>query len=192
MNSAAVPCQPQSTNEDHCLGFRVILKHLEHINEAESDYRVSTESQAGALPYPVLGELIHHLVGKGTRAGDYSHRSRHVDVTGHDTYLAALFWRYDPWCVRAHKASPLLTNRVKGRCSVKRRYALGYADNNLNPRHGLKNRSFSRGRTKIARHSFVFFRIKDRAEDGNTIYFLTLLPGVLRRPCSCQSRQAKE
>ena len=74
-------------------------------------------------------ELVHGFVGKRAAARDHTHPAGHVNVAGHDSYLALAAWRNEARTVRADKAGRLAFKELRNAHHVHNRYALGYAGN---------------------------------------------------------------
>ena len=64
------------------------LNNFKHIDEVESMHRIAADADAGRLPQPQTGQLIHGLVGQRAAARHDADGPRAVDVAGHDADLA--------------------------------------------------------------------------------------------------------
>ena len=69
------------------LGVRVGLEQRQRVDEVGADHRVAADAEAGGLPEPGLGELVHDLVGERAAARHDADRPGRADVPGQDADL---------------------------------------------------------------------------------------------------------
>jgi hypothetical protein len=69
-----------------CIG--VFFKQLEDVDEARADQRITTQTDASALPMSKLGQLPDRLIGERAGAAHHTHMPRRVDIAWHDADLA--------------------------------------------------------------------------------------------------------
>src|SRR5437762_2129390 len=115
------------------LGLRVLVEHVQHVDEAGADDRIAPDAHAGRLPDPRIGHGLHHLVGEGARAADEPNRARPVDVIGDDSHLRPLAHAGEARAVGAQQPDALLAQYVVDAEHVERRDILGDAYDQWHP-----------------------------------------------------------
>ena len=94
---------PRASNlPDHhnSVRVRVVLEHLQNIDEGRAVHRVAADADACGLPDSQVGQLPYCLVGQRARSGDDSHPSSLMNVTWHNTHLEVLPRGDNSWTVR--------------------------------------------------------------------------------------------
>src|SRR6266508_4274454 len=75
---------PDLPDQHHEIGLGVHLEQLEGVDEADAVDGVASHPHARGLPHTAFRQLVHDLVGEGTRTRDQAHRPGHTDLPGDD------------------------------------------------------------------------------------------------------------
>ena len=79
---------PISPDHQDGFGLRIVLEHLQEVDERGADDRIAAQADAGRLPQPQIGELPDGFVGERAAAADDADGAGLVNVAGHDADLA--------------------------------------------------------------------------------------------------------
>ena len=171
---------PDFANHHHGFRFIVPLKHLQEIDIARPDDRITADSHAGGFPKPKGGQLVDRFIGERSTPGDYPDFSFFMDKARHDADLA-LISRDDSGTVGADDARLRALQRTFHSHHLVHRNALG--DTHHQPDAGVRRFqngiSRKRRRDKNQRGGGVrlLHGVLDRVKDRNAFHVLSGFSG---------------
>src|SRR5690554_3915833 len=167
-------------NHDDGFGVGVVLEKFERVDEVHAVDRVTTDTDAGALPDTQRGELTDSLVGQRAGAADHADFALEVNMTGHDADLA-LAQADDAGAVRTEQAHVLIFEITHHRDHVLNGHALGDRHDKLHAGVGRFHDRVSREGGRHVNDRGVALglgdRFGDRIENRRAVNLLATLAG---------------
>src|SRR5215831_4792813 len=74
-------------DQDHGIGFRILLKLLETLDKRQASYRIPANADTGGLANTACRELGHGFIGQGATPGYHAYPSRLMNMGRHNTHF---------------------------------------------------------------------------------------------------------
>jgi hypothetical protein len=167
-------------DEDDFLRSRIVLEHLQHVDEACADDGITTDPDTGCLSQAGFGQSMNDLIGEGAALRYHADVTGGGDIAGHDADFR-LSWDEQTGAVGADQAAVAALNIFVDLHHLQYGDVLcrAYDQRNIGV-HGFENgirRRRSRDEDQAGVSPGSFYCCPDGVEDGFSFYPLAAFAG---------------